>query len=109
MIILDLDSSVSPTHGDQEGTAYNGHFGCTCYHRVQEALSFEVIFGQTSEVAGLFDAGIAAPAHVADVRVAELPAPQAGDRLVVDAVTYTIRQAHQDAERLVWRLDLDPI
>ena len=28
----DMDSSVSPTHGDQEGTAYNGHFGCTCYH-----------------------------------------------------------------------------
>ena len=22
-IILDMDSSVSPTHGDQEGTAYN--------------------------------------------------------------------------------------
>ena len=32
IIILDMDSSVSPTHGDQEGTAYNGHFGCTCYH-----------------------------------------------------------------------------
>ena len=32
MIVLDMDSSVSPTHGDQEGTAYNGHFGCTCYH-----------------------------------------------------------------------------
>ena len=32
MIILDIDPSVSPTHGDQEGTAYNGHFGCTCYH-----------------------------------------------------------------------------
>ncbi len=31
-IILHMDSSVSPTHGDQEGTAYNGHFGCTCYH-----------------------------------------------------------------------------
>ena len=31
-IILDMDSSVSPTHGDQERTAYNGHFGCTCYH-----------------------------------------------------------------------------
>jgi hypothetical protein len=31
-IILDLDSSVSETYGDQEGTAYNGHFGCTCYH-----------------------------------------------------------------------------
>ena len=32
MIILDMDSSVSPTHGEQEGTAYNGHFGCSCYH-----------------------------------------------------------------------------
>lgn len=31
-IVLDMDSSVSPTFGEQEGTAYNGHFGCTCYH-----------------------------------------------------------------------------
>ena len=32
MIALDMDSSVSPTHGEQEGTADNGHFGCACYH-----------------------------------------------------------------------------
>ena len=32
MIILDVDSSESPTYGEQEGSAYNGHFGCTCYH-----------------------------------------------------------------------------
>jgi hypothetical protein len=31
-LILDMDSSVSPTHGQQEGSRYNGHFGCTCYH-----------------------------------------------------------------------------
>src|SRR6476469_9368381 len=31
-IILDMDSSESPTYGGQEGSAYNGHFGCTCYH-----------------------------------------------------------------------------
>ena len=31
-IVLDMDSSVSETFGRQEGTAYNGHFGCTCYH-----------------------------------------------------------------------------
>ena len=31
-IILDIDSSVRPTHGHQEGSRYNGHFGCTCYH-----------------------------------------------------------------------------
>ena len=31
-IVLDMDSSVSETHGAQEGSAYNGHFACTCYH-----------------------------------------------------------------------------
>ena len=31
-IVLDIDSSVSETHGAQEGSTYNGHFGCTCYH-----------------------------------------------------------------------------
>lgn len=31
-IILDLDSSESPVYGDQEGGAYNGYFGLTCYH-----------------------------------------------------------------------------
>ena len=32
MIVLDMDSSESPTYGEQEASAYNGHFGCTCYH-----------------------------------------------------------------------------
>jgi hypothetical protein len=31
-IVLDMDSSESPTYGEQEGSAYNGHFRCTCYH-----------------------------------------------------------------------------
>jgi hypothetical protein len=31
-IVLDMDSSESETFGAQEGSAYNGHFGCTCYH-----------------------------------------------------------------------------
>ena len=30
-IVLDMDSSVSPTHGEQEMGAWNGHFACTCY------------------------------------------------------------------------------
>jgi hypothetical protein len=33
-IVLDMDSSVSETYGRQQGSAYNGHFGCTCYHPV---------------------------------------------------------------------------
>ena len=31
-LILDLDSSASETYGRQEGSAYNGHFACNCYH-----------------------------------------------------------------------------
>src|SRR3954453_4016858 len=31
-IVLDMESSVSETYGRQQGSAYNGHFGCTCYH-----------------------------------------------------------------------------
>jgi hypothetical protein len=30
VIGLDMDSSES--YGEEEGSAYNGHFGCTCYH-----------------------------------------------------------------------------
>ncbi len=28
-LVLDMDSSDSPTHGQQEGSTFNGHFGCT--------------------------------------------------------------------------------
>ena len=30
--VLDMDSSESPVHGQQEGGAYNGHFASVCYH-----------------------------------------------------------------------------
>ena len=35
-VVLDMDSSESPVHGEQEGASYNGHFGsraitlCSC-------------------------------------------------------------------------------
>ena len=31
-VVLDIDSSVSPTHGEQENSVWNGHCACTCYH-----------------------------------------------------------------------------
>ena len=31
-IVLDMDSSESPVQGQQEGSAYNGHFETVCYH-----------------------------------------------------------------------------
>ena len=30
--MLDMDSSVRPTHGEQEHSVWNGHYECTCYH-----------------------------------------------------------------------------
>jgi hypothetical protein len=37
-VVLDMDSSESPTYGEQEGSAYNGHFGCsgTCEQYIKE-------------------------------------------------------------------------
>ena len=31
-LILDMDSSISETYGNQQGAAYNAHFECCCYH-----------------------------------------------------------------------------
>ena len=31
-IVFDMDSSVSPTYGEQELSVWNGHYQCTCYH-----------------------------------------------------------------------------
>jgi Transposase DDE domain group 1 len=31
-VTVDLDSMPLEVHGHQEGTAYNGHYGCDCYH-----------------------------------------------------------------------------
>jgi hypothetical protein len=43
-IVLDMDSSESPLHGQQEGSAYNGHFESVYYHRMpaNENLEWEI-------------------------------------------------------------------
>src|SRR3989441_7614501 len=41
-LVLDIDSSVSPTYGAQEGTAYNGHFECTCYYITRSSCSIRM-------------------------------------------------------------------
>ena len=37
--VLDMDSSESPVHGQQEGSAYNGHFESVCYHPPESHLT----------------------------------------------------------------------
>jgi Transposase DDE domain group 1 len=31
-VVLDMDSTEIPVYGEQEQSAYNGHFDSTCYH-----------------------------------------------------------------------------
>ena len=31
-VVLDMDSSVSPTHCEQEMSVWKGHYECACYH-----------------------------------------------------------------------------
>ncbi len=57
-IVLDMDSSVSPTHGEQEQSVWNGHFGCTCYHPLFVAR-YE---GKVSRIFYRADAAFAIPA-----------------------------------------------
>jgi hypothetical protein len=45
VLVLDKDSSVSPVFGEQEGSAYNGHFECVCYHPL-------FLFNQFGDVEG---------------------------------------------------------
>lgn len=33
-VVLDMDSTEIPVYGEQENSAYNGHFESTCYHPV---------------------------------------------------------------------------
>ena len=40
LLLLDVDSSESPIHGDGEGCAYNGRFGYTCYDRLFKLNQF---------------------------------------------------------------------
>ena len=55
-LILDMDSSVSATHGEQAGSMYNGHFGCDCYHPL-------FIFNQDGDV----ERALLRPGNVASV------------------------------------------
>jgi hypothetical protein len=67
-IILDMDSSESPTHGEQEGSAWNGHFGCTCYHPL---FVFQPVWRSRT---------LPAAARQCAQRRRLAPGPRAGDR-----------------------------
>jgi Transposase DDE domain group 1 len=59
--VLDMDSSESPTYGEQEGGVYNGHFGCTCYHPLldstRSAMWSDARCGRVTSIAPTAGAG----------------------------------------------------
>jgi len=40
-MILNMDSSETPLHGTQEGSAFNGHFSSRCYHQLLSSTSMD--------------------------------------------------------------------
>ena len=58
-VVLDMDSTESPVHGQQEGSAYNGHFESVCYHPLVlfnqhgDCLAAKVAAGQRVQRRGL--------------------------------------------------------
>jgi hypothetical protein len=60
VFVLDMDSSESPTYGAQEGSAYNGHFGSTCYIRCSCSTSLAISSGAPCARATCTDEIIAA-------------------------------------------------
>ena len=58
-VVLDMDSIESPVYGQQEGSAYNGHFESLCYHPLllfsgqRRLSSSEAASGQHAQRRGL--------------------------------------------------------
>ena len=58
-VVLDMDSTESPVHGQQEDSAYNGHFGSVCYHplllfnKLWRLSGGEAATGQCAQCRGL--------------------------------------------------------
>jgi hypothetical protein len=122
-ITLDMDSSASPTHGQQEGLVWNGHFGCTCYHplfvfnqygdlercllrpgNVHSAEDWRLVLEPV--IARYRERGIDLYFH-ADAAFAK---PELYELLEADDIRYTIRlQANQVLQRRIGHLLTRPV
>ena len=68
-----------------------------------------VIAKRPDEIVGLGETRIHAGTTLLDIRVSEIAAPRAGDRLVIDGETNLVQgEPVRDAERLIWTLEACP-
>ncbi len=90
-IILDMDSSVSPTYGHQEGTAYNGYFQCTCYHPLfcfNQYGDMEQAFLRNGNVHSAYDWRSVLEPIIARYRASDIPRYFRGDAGFADPEIY---------------------
>jgi hypothetical protein len=74
-----------------------------------EPFPVRVIARRADEVIGFGEAQLWSEAAKFDVRVAEVPSPHPGDRLLVGAETYLVQgEPVRDRERLIWTLNTRP-
>jgi hypothetical protein len=71
-VILDLDSSVGPTEGHQEGSVFNGHFGCPRYRSL---FCFNP-YGDPESASRATARSVNCPAKTADMIRVMLPCPK---------------------------------
>src|SRR5688572_14719678 len=83
-IILDIDSSESPTWGAQEGAAWNGHFRCTCYHPL-------FVFNQFGTSSGARSGPVTCTASRAGVRCSSPSSPATVTRASISTSAATRR------------------
>lgn len=70
-------------------------------------VSVRVIRHTPQQVLSLYQTGVLVEGDVIDVRVAEVAQPAAGDIVTLNGEDFAVRGFEIDAERLVWRLNVD--
>ena len=77
-VVLDMDSTESPVHGQQEGSAYNGHFESVCYHPL-------LLFNQLGDclAAKLRPGNVHSAEHWDELLLPEIERQQAAGKQVV--------------------------
>ncbi len=51
----------------------------------------------------------ASPSFALELRKSDVPGPRAGDAVALDGKSYRVASFREDSERLVWRLELNPV
>jgi hypothetical protein len=68
-----------------------------------------IVTRRPDEVLDFGDAHVVTATTIAELRVSEVPDPQAGDTLEITGELFTIQGTpRRDPERLIWSLDLRP-